>query len=234
VDGPASKAPRRETYGIESKHRADTNGGASQLSGYLPPGTTDGFDTDIILNPKTGKVVSKNATQKSARKLQATGTVDGSEIVVHTDGSALGNGKKRAVAGVGVYFGPSDPRNISDSLPGARQTNQRAELTAALRALETVPKDRDMKIVSDSEYMINCVTKWHVNWKKNGWKTSAGKTVENRDLIESVLNKLEERSSLHVKTSFEWTKGHAQNPGNVEADRLAVNGARKAAQLAYA
>ena len=122
-------------------------------------------------------------------------------------------------------------RNISEALPGARQTNQRAELTAILRALDTVPKDRDVMIVTDSRYAIDCVTTWYVNWRKNGWKTSAGKAVENRDLVESILSRVDERAALASQTLFEWVKGHANDPGNVAADQLAVAGARKAANL---
>ncbi len=118
-------------------------------------------------------------------------------------------------------------RNISESLPGLRQTNQRAELTAIFRALEIVPRNRDVTIVTDSRYAIDCVTSWYVNWRKNGWKTSTGKTVENKDLVESILAKIEERKLFEVRTNFEWIKGHANHPGNVEADKLAVNGATR-------
>lgn len=55
--------------------------------------------------------------------------------------------------------------------------------------------------------------------------TSANKPVENKDLIESILEKIEEREGLRVKTLFEWVKGHNHDAGNEEADRLAVNGA---------
>lgn len=120
-------------------------------------------------------------------------------------------------------------RNVSESLPGARQTNQRAELTAILRALDIVPRNRDVTIITDSRYAIDCVTVWYINWRKNGWKTSAGKPVENKDIVESVLAKIEERNDLKVQTLFEWIKGHANHPGNVEADKLAVNGARRGA-----
>lgn len=118
-------------------------------------------------------------------------------------------------------------RNISETLPGLRQTNQRAELTAILRALEIVPRNRDVSIITDSRYAIDCVTLWHVNWRKNGWKNASGKTVENKDLVENILAKIEERNMLKVQTGFEWIKGHANHPGNIEADKLAVNGARK-------
>ncbi len=118
-------------------------------------------------------------------------------------------------------------RNVSETLPGPRQTNQRAELTAILRALEIVPRNRDVSIITDSRYAIDCVTSWYVNWRKNGWKTSANKVVENKDLVENILAKIEERNSLKVQTLFEWIKGHSNQPGNVEADKLAVEGARK-------
>lgn len=119
-------------------------------------------------------------------------------------------------------------RNISEALPGARQTNQRAELTAILRALDVVPRNRDVTIVTDSRYAIDCVTSWCINWRRNGWKTATGKAVENRDLVENILSKIEERKGSKVQTKFEWIKGHANHSGNVEADKLAVNGARKA------
>lgn len=119
-------------------------------------------------------------------------------------------------------------RNLSEALSGARQTNQRAELTAILRALDVVPRNRDVTIVTDSSYAIDCVTSWCINWRKNGWKTAAGKSVENKDLVESILNKIEERQGLKAQTKFEWVKGHANHPGNIEADKLAVHGARKA------
>ena len=51
--------------------------------------------------------------------------------------------------------------------------------------------------------------------------------MENKDIIENVVGKIEEREGLGVRTGFEWIKGHANHAGNVEADRLAVDGARK-------
>ena len=85
-------------------------------------------------------------------------------------------------------------RNVSEPLPGPRQTNQRAELLALSRALDLAPRNRNIVIVSDSKYAINCVTEWYPNWQRNGWKNAAGKSVENRDLVEQVLAKVEERT----------------------------------------
>jgi ribonuclease HI len=57
--------------------------------------------------------------------------------------------------------------------------------------------------------------------------TAGNKMVENKDLIEAILSKIEEREELKVKTLFQWVKGHNDDPGNVAADRLAVNGAQQ-------
>lgn len=119
-------------------------------------------------------------------------------------------------------------RNLSEPLAGTRQTNQRAELTALLRALELAPLDVNVEILSDSNYAINCVTVWYVNWRKNGWVTSNKKPVENKDLVEDILDKIEHRNRHGLATKFVWVKGHANTEGNVQADRMAVNAAIKA------
>jgi ribonuclease HI len=79
-------------------------------TGPLPPGAIDGFDPNILLDPRTGEVVYKRPTQKNATKLQAVAPSPDSMLRVHTDGSSLGNGKVGAMSGVGVYFGPMDER----------------------------------------------------------------------------------------------------------------------------
>ncbi|RYP14983.1 hypothetical protein DL765_005980 [Monosporascus sp. GIB2] len=145
---------------------------------------------------------------------------------IHTDGSARGNGRLGALAGVGVYFGAGDPRNISEPLEGEIQTNQRAELTAILRAVEGVSIDQSIRIYSDSKYSISCVTDWYRNWEKNNWKTKEG-PVKNKDLIEAIRAKIEERNAAGAKTLFDWVKGHANDAGNVAADALAVSGAMR-------
>ncbi|KAJ9641897.1 hypothetical protein H2199_005111 [Coniosporium tulheliwenetii] len=208
------------------------NGGPEELpeagTGPLPPDAEDGFDRRIILNAETGKVEYKTAEQLNAKKKMTKGDSQNSMLRIYTDGSSLGNGKNGAVAGVGVFFGPGDKRNVSEPLPGPRQTNQRAELTAIARALDIAPLTRPVTIYSDSKYAIQCVTEWFVNWRKNNWINSSRKPVENKDLIEPLINKIEERRMCGADTKFEWCKGHAEDPGNVAADALAVKGARDA------
>lgn len=65
-----------------------------------------------------------------------------------------------------------------------------------------------------------------MNWQKNGWKTKDG-PVKNKDLVEAIRAKIDERTEAGTKTFFQWVKGHAADAGNVAADELAVNGARQ-------
>ncbi|KAJ8061797.1 hypothetical protein OCU04_009591 [Sclerotinia nivalis] len=171
-----------------------------------------------------GKKVVKGKGKVTAEE-NAHQVVKADTIKVWTDGSSRGNGKAGAVAGYGVFFGDGDERNISAPLEGTPQTNQRAELTAALRALEIVPLDKPIEIITDSNYTINCATVWYKSWEKNGWKTSTGKPVMNEDLVKSIRERIDERTKGGVQTNLTWVKGHDENPGNVAADRLAVSGA---------
>lgn len=167
-----------------------------------------------------------------------------SALRIHTDGSSRGNGKAGASAGVGVFFGDNDPRfafvcpvykapkqlitcrrNICERLEGDPQTNQRAELTAILRAVQRVSVDQDIEIVTDSKYSLSCVTEWYKGWEKKGWKTTGNADVKNRDLIQAIRSKIDDREASGTKTSFRWVKGHNATHGNVEADKLAVRGA---------
>ncbi len=116
-------------------------------------------------------------------------------------------------------------RNVSEPLLGDLQTNQRAELTAVQRALEIVPRDRGIHIITDSSYTINCCESWYKNWKKNNWRTSAGGPVLNKDLVVIIRELIDERDKKDATTIFEWIKGHSNDSGNEAADRLAVAGA---------
>ncbi|CZR53792.1 related to ribonuclease H1 [Phialocephala subalpina] len=172
---------------------------------------------------KKDKLMAEDAEEKVVKKQKVGETKK--KTTVYTDGSSLGNGQKGSAAGVGVYFGDLDPRNVSEPLEGMPQTNNRAELTGILRALELAPKDRDLEIITDSNYSINCVTIWYDSWERKQWKTSAGKAVENQDLIKSIKALIRERDGLDLVTIFTWIKGHDNDPGNEAADRLAVAGA---------
>lgn len=145
-------------------------------------------------------------------------------IHVYTDGACLRNGRPDAAAGVGVYFGPRDPRNVSEPLEGYPQTNQRAELTAILRALDiTSEDDRPLTLYSDSQYSMKCITEWLPKWRQNGFKTSRGDDVKNLDLIEPIDDMIQERGRYGFR--FEYVRSHEGDEGNEMADQLARKGA---------
>lgn len=146
---------------------------------------------------------------------------------IFTDGSSRSNGRAGATAGVGVFFGEGDKRNVSERLPGEIQTNQRAELTAVIRALELSKNNAKIRIFTDSKYTIDCSINWYKSWEKNEWKKSNGDPVLNQDLVRRIRVLIDERDKANFKTLFQWVKGHATNPGNIAADRLAVAGACK-------
>uniref|UniRef100_A0A8D0L4Q5 Ribonuclease H1 n=1 Tax=Sphenodon punctatus TaxID=8508 RepID=A0A8D0L4Q5_SPHPU len=147
----------------------------------------------------------------------------GDYAVVYTDGCCSSNGQNKARAGIGVYWGPDHPLNTSDRLPG-RQTNQRAEIHAACRAIEQAKKQniKKLTVYTDSKFTINGITSWVGNWKSNGWRTSAGKDVINKDDFERLAEASEDMDIrwMHVP-------GHAGFTGNEAADRLAREGATK-------
>ena len=140
-------------------------------------------------------------------------------IRVYTDGSALGNGTTGCIAGIGVWFGEDDPRNVSEKLQGNKQSNGRAELMAAIIALEKTI-GQDVEILSDSTYVINSATTWIEGWKKRGWRKAGNKPVENLDLIKR-LDQLIREAQGNRQIVWTWVKGHSGIRGNEEADRLA-------------
>lgn len=118
-------------------------------------------------------------------------------------------------------------RNHHGPLQGEKQTNQRAELTAIARAVDIAPIDREARIYTDSHYSMKCLTDWFQSWEAKGWKNSAGRPVENRDLIEPILARIRERDMARARTHIVWVKAHNGNIGNEAADRLANEGAEE-------
>lgn len=141
-------------------------------------------------------------------------------VIVYTDGSF----RQKYGGGIGCWFGDRDDRNLSEKFPLKNPTNQRAELYAAMRALQVIPSDKDVEIRTDSEYTIKSMTVWVRNWERNGWQNSLGKDVENQDLIRPLLKIIRERSG---KVKFTWVKGHSGDYGNECADKLALRGGEK-------
>lgn len=143
---------------------------------------------------------------------------------VYVDGACSGNGTSEAAAGYGVYFGDNNPKNVSEAVFGYTQTNQRAELSAILRAFQPIDDHHPGKyyrVYTDSAYAINCLTKWHIGWERNGWVNSRGMPVANRDLIEDII---ELRSDSCRNAVLKKVTAHSGDSGNDAADKLAREG----------
>lgn len=145
--------------------------------------------------------------------------------VVYCDGACKGNGQVGSIAGIGVWWGHDDPRNLSERCPGD-QTNNRAELIAIVRILETTPPlKRKLLIKTDSQYSIQCVTTWIFKWMTNGFRTAGGQPVKNCALIKYLSALLHARRMTGQTVEFQHVRGHVGLEGNEAADRLANMGA---------
>jgi ribonuclease HI len=133
---------------------------------------------------------------------------------IYTDGACTGN------PGPGGWAAVVISQNKKVELFGGEQltTNNRMELTAAIKALEycSSKKEKDINICTDSIYVKEGITKWIKNWEKNNWKTSDKKEVKNIDLWKQ-LQRLEKPNTV----SWQWVKGHSGDPMNELADKLA-------------
>jgi ribonuclease HI len=126
---------------------------------------------------------------------------------VFTDGACSGNGRSGAKAGFAVWFPDARQLSCAQRLsPDESQTNQRAELSAIARAAVILDEggfhDEDIVVYTDSEYAINCLTKWLPGWASRNWKTTEGKDVLHQDLIRETSGRLAKFKShrfVHVR-----------------------------------
>jgi ribonuclease HI len=145
-------------------------------------------------------------------------------LVVYCDGACPNNGQEGARAGIGIFFGHGDARNVSRRLPASayRQTNQVAELVAAITALEMLRAHREpVVVVTDSMYTVKSVNEWRAGWKRAGWVKK--KPLVNLDLLRRLSDLVDGRAP--GATHFVHVKGHANDAGNIQADLLATRGA---------
>ena len=136
---------------------------------------------------------------------------------IYTDGSCLGN------PGRGGWGVVSDNFKLSAGQPNT--TNNQMEMTAILKALEECSKRdiQEVRIFTDSNYVKNGINVWIINWKKNGWRTSTGTPVKNKELWMAID---EARNKLGL-VEWKWVKAHNGNPKNEEVDKLARDSANK-------
>ncbi|CEF69074.1 Ribonuclease H1 [Strongyloides ratti] len=138
---------------------------------------------------------------------------------IYVDGSCKQHLKDGRDAGIGVYWGDNDSRNISLKLSG-NHTNIVAELFATLYALRQIKelKIEDAYIYSDSEFVVKSINEWSKKWEQNGWLTTSKKKVAHHDLLLEILDLTESTG-----TKICHVKGHSKDYGNEQAHKLAYS-----------
>ena len=140
-------------------------------------------------------------------------------VDVFTDGACLGNPGPGGWAAL-LRYGTAE-KEISGG--EAETTNNRMELTAAVRALDSLTRPASVRLHTDSRYVRDGIESWLPRWKANGWRTAGRKPVRNRDLWLD-LDRARERHAVE----WVWVRAHAGHPENERVDRLARCAARAA------
>ncbi|MDX1949129.1 MAG: ribonuclease HI [Rickettsiales bacterium] len=136
------------------------------------------------------------------------------KVEIYTDGACSGNPGRGGWGAVLIYNGVQ--KEISGFEP--QTTNNRMELKAPIEALKILKEKCEVNIYTDSRYVQEGITKWILNWQKNGWRNSSKEEIKNADLWQELLT----QSQKH-QTSWHWVKGHSNNIMNNLADKLATS-----------
>lgn len=133
-------------------------------------------------------------------------------VEIFTDGSCKGN------PGPGGWAVLLRCNGVEKCLSGgeAHTTNNRMELTAAIKGLSALTRPCNVRLVTDSQYLKRGISEWIKNWKRRGWKTSQKTPVKNEDLWKQLDNLV----SIH-NVQWEWVRGHAEHEENIRVDNVA-------------
>jgi len=134
------------------------------------------------------------------------------ETEIYTDGACRGNPGPGGWGAVLRYQGHEKTLYGAEAMT----TNNRMELMAAIRALESLKRHCRVRLTTDSQYVQKGITEWLPNWKKRGWKTAARKPVKNADLWQRL-----DAAIMGHEIVWEWVRGHSGHPENEQADALA-------------
>lgn len=135
------------------------------------------------------------------------------KVEIFTDGACKGNpgpGGWGAILRMGRH-----EKELSGSAPDT--TNNRMEMTAAIKALEALIEPCEIALHSDSKYVLDGITKWVHGWQRNGWKNASKQPVRNADLWHELI-----AAAKQHKIDWIWVRGHNGHPENERADALAV------------
>lgn len=137
---------------------------------------------------------------------------ESTRVQIFTDGACSGNPGPGGWAAI-LRFGDHE-KEIFGGAP--LTTNNRMELTAAIKGLEALKRACSVTLYTDSRYVMDGIVQWLPRWKKNDWKTANKKPVKNGDLWAL----LDSAASRH-KVTWRWVEGHSGHLENTRADRLA-------------
>lgn len=136
-------------------------------------------------------------------------------IRIYTDGACRGNPGPGGWGALLIYRGREKELSGSEE----HTTNNRMELTAAIRALEEIKRKHPIQLITDSRYLLDGIQLWLPRWSRNQWRTSGRKPVKNKDLWQR-LHEL----SAGLDIDWRWVEGHSGEAGNERADALANAG----------
>ena len=137
------------------------------------------------------------------------------QVIIYTDGACRGN---PGPGGWGAFIRfESAEKEIFGG--HANTTNNQMELSAAIEGLAALKEPCSVELFTDSKYVMDGITQWIQNWKKNNWRTATKKDVKNKELWQ----KLDQLISQH-QVQWNWVKGHSGDAGNETADLLANKG----------
>ena len=137
------------------------------------------------------------------------------EVIIYTDGACRGNPGPGGWGAL-IKFDAAEKEIFGGQ---NNTTNNQMELSAAIEGLSILKEPCDVHLFTDSKYVMDGITQWIQNWKKNNWKNSAKKEVKNKELWQQL-----DRLMSYHQVQWHWVKGHSGDPGNETADLLANKG----------
>mgnify|MGYP000341777644 FL=1 len=199
-----------------------------------------GYDTGVFLNWNEcnnsvkgfkGAVYKKFDTKQDAEnfissinntKIKSNNDVD---YFVYTDGACSNNGKSNSLAGIGIFFGIDDYRNVSEKIKG-KQTNNCAELIAIIKTYSIIEKDimnnKNITIVSDSEYAISCATYYGEKCYNNNYMNKKNIEITNKNLVKEIYELYKDFKNVNfMHISAHTNNNDIHSIGNYNADKLA-------------
>ena len=137
------------------------------------------------------------------------------QVIIYTDGACRGNPGPGGWGAL-IRFDSAEKEIFGGQ---ANTTNNQMELSAAIEGLSILTEPCNVELFTDSKYVMDGITQWIQNWKKNNWRTAAKKDVKNKELWQ----KLDQLMNQH-QVQWHWVKGHSGDAGNEAADLLANKG----------